>query len=137
MTDLEFSQALETCALPNDMFHHSDHLRLAWIYLRRYGPRDAYAKVAATIRNYAGHLGASHKYHETITLAWVRLVAYADQCLPRSAGFDDVLLAVPDLLDKNMLRRYYSSAVLDSDAARYAFVEPDLEPLPLSSPTIR
>ena len=38
MTDQEFAAAIETCRLPNAQFHHRDHLRLAWIYLRRYGP---------------------------------------------------------------------------------------------------
>lgn len=130
MSDEEFVEAFESCVLPNEMFRHREHLRLAWIYLRRYGSSEAHARVAESIRTYAEHLGAIHKYHETVTQAWLCLVANADNCLPEAASIEDILAAFPDLLDKSVLRRYYSSALLESDAARIEFVEPDLEPLP-------
>jgi len=130
MTDDEFVEAFESCTLPKELFHHRDHLRLAWIYLRRYGPGEAGARVGESIRRYAAHLGVSQKYHETITLAWFLLVEHADGHAPPGASFEDMLEAFPELLDQNTPRRYYSSAVLDSDAARAAFIEPDLAPLP-------
>jgi hypothetical protein len=37
MTDEEFLRAFEACELSNGCFHHRDHIRLAWIYVHRYG----------------------------------------------------------------------------------------------------
>ena len=38
MTDSEFVDSFEDCTLPSTAFHHRDHVRLAWIYLRRHPP---------------------------------------------------------------------------------------------------
>ena len=35
MTDDEFAAALEALTLPPSGFRHADHVRLAWIYLKR------------------------------------------------------------------------------------------------------
>lgn len=127
MTDDQFVDAFETCKLPKEMFHHRDHLRLAWIYLRKYGSAVARERTVESIRRYAAHLGVSEKYHETITIAWMLLLEAAAQ---RGSCFEDVLAASPELLDKDTLQRYYSSGLLKSDDARKAFVAPDLVPLP-------
>jgi len=130
MTDDEFADAFETCQLPNALFHHRDHLRLAWIYLRRYGSAEAGARISKSIQRYAAHHGATQKYNETVTLAWLQLVDNAVSRAPTGARFEDALAAFPELLDKSTLGEYYSRAVLDSDAARRIFVQPDLKPLP-------
>jgi hypothetical protein len=130
MTDQEFAEAFEKCELPKELFHHRDHLRLAWIYLQRYGSTQAEARISESIRRYAAHLGVSEKYHETITVAWLRLVRQASDCAPRGAGFVGVLAACPHLLKQDALREYYSGAALESERARHVFVEPDLKALP-------
>ena len=33
MTDIDMTRALERCELPDDGFHHADHLRVALVYL--------------------------------------------------------------------------------------------------------
>ena len=43
-------RAFETGALPNSAFHHRDHIRLAWIYLRRDGPETGAREVIDGIR---------------------------------------------------------------------------------------
>lgn len=133
MTDLEFTTAFETCALPAEDFHHRDHLRLAWLYLRRYGRDRAAVEIAESIRRFAAHLNASQKYHQTITVVWLELVHLAMQSLPDTATFDDLLEACPELLQKSALAEYYSSGVLNSETARSIFVPPDLKPLRLAS----
>ena len=124
MTDAEFARAFETCELPPDNFHHRDHIRLAWIFLQRYGA-EAGAQIAISIRRYAAHLGKSDKYHETVTQAWMRLVAAAG-----ATSFEALTEAHPELLDKAFLNEFYSDAALQSAAAREKFVEPDRKPLP-------
>jgi len=130
LSDDEFTNAFESCELPNEAFHHRDHLRLAWIYLRSYGPVEAQARMSESIRRFAAHHGSADKYHETITVAWLRLVCNAIRRTPRQAAFEDVLAVFPGLLAKTALSEHYSSAVLESAAARMVFVEPDLKPIP-------
>jgi len=127
MTDRQFVEAFETCTLPKEQFHHRDHLRLAWIYLKSHGSAAARVRIVESIRRYAAHLGVSEKYHETITIAWMRIVEQAADDLP---SFEDVLAVMPELRDKDTLQTYYSPAVLQSEEARTRFVEPDLKPLP-------
>jgi hypothetical protein len=136
MTDEEFTDAFESCRLPNAQFRHRDHLRLAWIYLKRYGSAAAEARISDSIRKYAAHNGATQKYHETVTLAWLRLVDCAASRAPSGTPFEDVLGAFPELQDKNSLQEYYSRAVLESDSAQGIFVQPDLKPLPTRKASI-
>ena len=128
--DDEFVAAFEACTLPNEQFRHRDHLRLAWIYLRRFGASGAEARIAQSIRRYAEFHGATQKYHHTVTLAWLRLIQRAAARLPEQALFEDVLRASPELLDKGTLGEYYSKELVGSERARADFVEPDLKPLP-------
>src|SRR5215475_254972 len=102
VADAEFVRAFEAGEIPGADFHHRDHIRLAWIYLQRHGS-SAGAHIAASIRNYAAHLGVSDKYHETITQAWMHLVAAAEP----ATTFDGFVERNPGLLDKNLLKSYY------------------------------
>jgi len=77
MNDDEFLTAFEACTL--DEFHHRDHIKVAYLYLRRYPLDDAIAKVRAGLQALAAAWGApvndlEKGYHETMTQAWVRLV---------------------------------------------------------------
>ncbi|HEX6895209.1 MAG TPA: hypothetical protein VF146_08050 [Bryobacteraceae bacterium] len=126
--DDEFATAFENCQVPNDAFHHREHLRLAWIYLRRFGS-EAGLQIRVAILRFAAAHGKADKYHETITFAWLRLVADgAERSNARS--FAELLRASPELLDKNTLHQHYSPELLGSDAARTRFVPPDRKPLP-------
>jgi hypothetical protein len=152
--DDEFLAAFESATLTD--FHHVDHIRAAWIYLRRLPFSDASQRMAESVRHFAAKKGAHQKYHETITQAWMLLVVdalerdrqseagekvTADGSRPdvttRAArasdlapGFDAFAAAHPNLLDVRALDRFYSSPLLASPAARTGFVAPDLSPLP-------
>jgi hypothetical protein len=128
--DDEFMEAVETCTLPNAAFHHRDHLRLAWIYVSRFGYQAGSERMAASIRRYAAYHGATEKYHETITRAWMDLVQYAAARTIDPPGFDAFLAANADLADPHALDAYYSPELLASVAARQEWVPPDLRSLP-------
>ena len=130
VADEEFVSAFEACQLSNEDFHHRDHIRLAWIYLQRYPELEARERMAAAIRKFAAHHGKSDKYHETMTVAWLRLVADATTRLTGDAGFDELTTAAPELLDKSTIQKYYSTAALATEAARTTWTEPDVQPLP-------
>jgi hypothetical protein len=123
-------EAFESCRLPGSQFHHSDHIRLAWIYLGRMSEEEASARIEQSIRRFAAHNGASQKYHHTMTLAWMRLVAAARQATPEARDFESFAAQHAELFDMKLLSRYYSAAQLGSSKAKSGWAEPDLSNLP-------
>ena len=116
MTDEAFARSFETGGVTPADFNHVAHVRVAWVYLRE------------AIRGFAAAAGASQKYHETITVLWMRLLADV-KARGASGELADVLREHPALADKDLPLRYYSRERLFSDEARAAWVEPDRQPL--------
>ena len=110
-------------------FGHREHIQLAFIAGRRHGA----AAVSDLMRDWIGEIaaahGAPHKYHDTITIAWARLVAH-HVATDNEDDFDEFIHRNPGLLDKSLLARHYTSSVLGSAEARSGWVPPDLIPLP-------
>lgn len=125
MTDEEFLARFERCEL--DGFAHRDHVRLAWIELRAWGRDAALARVRDGIRRFAAHHGAAGKYHETMTVGWLALVASALTASPDEPSFEAFLAANPRLLESALLLQHYSPEALAR--GRDAWVEPDLRPI--------
>ena len=123
-------EAFESCRLPAAQFHHADHIRLAWIYLGRMSEAEATARIEGSIRQFAAHNGVSEKYHHTITLAWMRLVAAARRAAPSAQGFEAFAEQHRELFDVKALSNYYSLERLGSTQAKLEWAEPDLRPLP-------
>lgn len=129
MTDLDFIRAFEDCTLPGELFHHREHLRLAWLYLQNADDAAAEKLMEEGIRRYAASLGAAEKYHHTLTLFWVRAVSRARRETPATTSFEAFASAHPELLDKAFVGRHYSPALLESARARSGWVNPDRLPL--------
>ena len=128
--DDEFVRAFESCELAGELFHHADHVRLTWIYVRQFGEQAAAERVMAGIRRFATHNGSPQKFHFTQTRAWVRLIAAAHLSSPEQMTFEEFIAKHPNLLGADALGGYYSKALLDSPAARAGWVEPDISALP-------
>jgi hypothetical protein len=130
-----------------ERFGHRQHVQLTWLAVRRYGVDDAIGVVSDGIQQTARYAGAPHKYHATVSRAWVEAVGYHAAEHPADDSdsddsdsddfdaddFDAFVEANPGLLDKRLLSRFYSSAVLASADARGGWVEPDREAFPWSS----
>ena len=125
LSDEEFLEAFDSCRLLNSEFHHADHLRLAWLHLHREPVETALANVRAGIQNFAAHHGAVHLYHETITTAWVRLLA-----THREHSFDEFLRENEARLSGGLLYRFWTPEVLAGQEARGRWVAPDRRELP-------
>jgi hypothetical protein len=110
-------------------FGHREHLELAWTYLQMYDVSQASEAMAAAIRHLARRHGAEQKYHETLTRAWVRCVAVHRQRWA-AEDFDAFLERNPDLLERGLIKHFYSRDPLDSERARAAWADPDLRALP-------
>jgi hypothetical protein len=126
MTDAEFVHEFFE-SLPGGEFHHRDHLRLAWMAVRRSDVERAVELVAHAIAAFASAHGRSQKFHRTLTEFWVRLVEHASR---DDRDFDTVLRRHPMLLDVRLPERHWSRRALWSDEARGRWVEPDVRPLP-------
>ena len=108
----EFVAAVEECRYANAEFRHADHVRLAWIYVRRYGAREAEERIVKTIMRFAISQGHEEKYHGTLTRAWLRLVATAQHLTPNVTAFDELLAKHRWLLDRSALSAFYSGTRL-------------------------
>jgi hypothetical protein len=128
-TDEEFREAFESLKVPSEVFHHREHIRLAWIYTREFPQGQALERMVQGIQAFAKHHGAAAKYHHTITVAWMRLVRHAARATP-TPDYNAFASAHPRLFNPWLLEYYYSRARLQSDAARHAWIEPDLRSLP-------
>jgi len=128
MTDQEFLAAFEQQTLSE--FPHRMHIRMAWLYLRANDWDAAQARIRDGIQRFAATLGASRKYHETITLFWARIVKHAIDHAPEIDDFSAFIEKFSFLLDSTIIAVHYSSALLGSEHARRVWCEPDLRPLP-------
>jgi hypothetical protein len=129
-SDEDFREAFESLRIPNEMFHHREHIRLAWIYSRQFPQEEALGRMVQGIQAFAKHHGAAAKYHHTITVAWMRLVRHAVRQPPQAPDFNTFAAAHAHLFHPRLLEYYYSKARLQNDAARHGWVEPDLRSLP-------
>jgi hypothetical protein len=131
LTDDDFVRSFEDGSLPNAAFHHRDHVRLAWLYLRRHPPLEALARFADGLRRFATANGHPGLYHETITWAYLLLIhermarGGAPTWEEFAAGNPDLLTWKPSILD-----RYYRPETLGSELARRVFVMPDCQAAP-------
>jgi hypothetical protein len=129
MTDEAFARAFEQGAVTPVQFDHAAHVRVAWVYLHESASMDeALARMRDAIRRFAAAAGVPRKYHETITVLWMRLLADV-KAAGASGELAGVLRAHPALADKDLPLQYYSRELLFSDDARAAWVEPDRRPL--------
>ena len=124
-TDEAFLAAFEAGAIPKADFHHREHVRLAWLYLRRHGPADAIQRMREGIRRFAASHDVPGLYHETLTTFWVLAVEEAHRADPEALDFESFARRHPELLDKDLVRRYYREGTIDSEKARTEWIEPD------------
>ncbi len=129
--DREFVLDFEACRVPPDQFHHREHLRLAYIYLTQSSTEQAHQKVRTAIKAFIRHNQADpDKYHETITQAWILAVDHFMHHSKPAASSDEFVELNPRLLDARIMLSHYSEQALFSDAARAAFIEPDIQAIP-------
>jgi N-formylglutamate deformylase len=124
MSDDDFLEALAACTLSESAFDHCQHVRLAYLQLRR---KDLYAAMRDTrslLSHFAASLGRADRYHETITMAFVVAIHARIQEAGDGGGWPGFAAANPDLLDKTFLGRHYGADELGAPRARRYFVLP-------------
>jgi hypothetical protein len=122
MNDNDFITAFENARLTE--FHHRDHVRAAWCYLRSSTVLGALERFTLALKRFAAAQGKPQLYHETITWAYLFLIHERMQDGETWEGFaernSDLLVWRPSILD-----RYYRPETIASDRARHRFILPD------------
>jgi len=125
--DAELLDAFESGTLSPSAFHHREHVRLAWLYLRQESFLGAIGGFTEGLKRFAARAGKEGLYHETIT--WAYLVLIHERLARPTAGstFEVFAKRNADLFARSpsVLDRYYRPETLASDVARRAFVLPD------------
>jgi len=127
MNDEEFIQGFEAGTLAGEGFHHREHVRIVWLYLRRYPLIETLKRFSDGLKRFATANGKPNLYHETITWAYVLLIH--ERVARNGSGQDWAQFSQTntDLFDwkNNLLKSYYREETLRSPLARASFVFPD------------
>lgn len=111
----------ETCTL--GALDHEDHVRLGWFYLSHERLPAVLESFPEKLQRFATSKGASKKYHETITWAFLMLIHGRMKESP-SLSWTEFAARNPDLLRNDVLAKFYSKEELGSDQARHSFLLP-------------
>lgn len=125
MDDRQFLAAFDAGTLDPATFSHAQHVRAAWLCLRDDPSRDGVARLRRGLKQLAIRAGQPGHYHETITVAFARLI----QRRMREIGphsYDEFERRAPEFFadGKALLAEIYDEATLRSDEARHQFVPP-------------
>ena len=117
-------RAFEAGEIEPGCFPHRDHVRMGFELARSAPFTEAADRFSRGLKKLVARAGTPDKYHDTITVAFMALIAERVGQSPEQdfAAFE---AANPDLFDRKVLGRWYDEARLNSPAARRAFVLPD------------
>ncbi|MGA9640778.1 MAG: hypothetical protein WBQ72_05240 [Terriglobales bacterium] len=127
--DARLVSDFEQGRVPGD-FHHADHVRVAFAYVSELPLLDAIAKFSAALRRFATGRGKPNLYHQTITWAYLLIIAERIARAGSPHSWEDFAANNPDVLmwKGGVLDRHYKKSTLDSDLAKKVFVLPDRAP---------
>jgi hypothetical protein len=115
----------ENNELESSAFSHADHVRVAWGLLQHHDFFAALSRMRVGLRSLAARAGRATAYNETITLAFMAVI-YERVEAARDRGWRAFAEQNADLLDKNMLKRFYTATRMTSAQAREGLLLPDL-----------
>jgi hypothetical protein len=127
MQDEELLSKFEDTSLPLSEFHHEEHLRVAFLYLRRHALLDVLERFPAALQRYAAAHGKNGLYHQTISWAFLFIVHERMAAGGETESWEEFKQSNVDLLQgsKSTLAKYYRDDTIASPAARQYFVMPD------------
>jgi hypothetical protein len=126
MTHEQIIRNFENDTLPDDSFHHADHVRLAFAYLSQYPVLVALGKFVSALQRFAAARGKTQLYNETITYVYFFLI-HERMARHEVTEWEEFTRRNPDLLawKDGALSHYYHEGTLKSDLARKVFLLPD------------
>ncbi|MFA0963841.1 hypothetical protein AB9P05_18695 [Roseivirga sp. BDSF3-8] len=129
LSDDPLEQQMISVTLDPSLFTHEAHLRLAWVYIRKYGVEQAIDNIGEQIRQFAAKNGAPDKYNQTVTEAAVRIV-YHFYLKASEVDFHTLIEQYPRLKTDfiSLLRAHYSFDLFQDAKAKRSYLQPDLLP---------
>jgi hypothetical protein len=127
----EFLAAFEARTLPKERWTHGAHLLTGACYVHTLGEAPAIDKMRLCVSRYNESVGGVNSdtsgYHETITIAWIKLLSALLRDTGPAPRAEFAALAVSRFeADKGILRRYYDFNLVTSVEARRNWVPPTL-----------
>lgn len=134
MDDAVFYDCFLVGQFPPEEWKHREHIKAAYLCLRRYSLTEA----TEQMRRGLAALNAAHKapneidrgYHETMTVAWMQVVDVTMRVFGTECDADTFCDKHPHLMQKTLMRLFYSKDRIMTWDAKQRFVEPDLARLP-------
>jgi hypothetical protein len=108
-------------------FAHREHVRMAFEMLRRHDFAETVLHFSRALRIMAERAGKPQAFHQTVTIAFLSLIAERLEA-GRWSDFADFARDNPDLLEKGLLARWYRPERLASEPARRTFLLPEPTP---------
>ena len=106
-------------------FPHREHVRMAFEMLRRHDFAETALHYSRALRAMSARAGNPQAFHQTVTIAFLSLIAERMQDCGGAADFEALVRDHPELLDKAALTRWYRPERLASEAARHTFLLPE------------
>lgn len=123
-------RAFENATLTPSEFTHHAHMTVALWYLWRSPYAEAVTQMCTAIRHFAARHHHDQLYNETITLFWMQLLQHLlQQAQPVTSIAETVYQILMTWGSMAFVFKHYSHARVFSEAAKHAWVEPDLRPL--------
>ena len=104
-------------------FPHRAHVQVSYELLEHHRFPEALLHLARGLRGLAAKAGKPEVYNETITAAFLALIA-EQRLRGRYSNWDDFAVRNSDLFEKDCLRNWYEPELLQSAVARQTFVLP-------------
>jgi len=127
--------------VPHAEWTHRAHLTVGAWHVHHHGADEALAMLRTGIRALNDAHGtpnsATRGYHETITRAYVTLLAEALAAFPAATPLAERVAHILEspIAERDVLFRFWSRDLLMAPAARAAWIAPDLAPLRLAAAT--
>lgn len=129
LSDEEFEMKFEKLEFRPLWFTHEAHLRLAWIYVTKYGKKTAFEKYSSQLQEFAKKYSADGKYNATVTFASIQIMSnFIDKS--DMYDFQDFINEFPQLKTnfKGVLETHYSGNIFTLIEAKQQILQPDLQP---------
>jgi len=127
--------SFESCTTSKEDFTHRSHLTVAAYYLHCSNQAEATQRMRAGLLRFLEHHGVGRaKFHETLTVFWMRTVLNCLEGLDQRLSLLEMTNAVIESLsDSRLVFEYYSEDLLRMEETRNSWVAPDLKDMERNS----
>jgi len=129
LTNQQLEDKFSSCTLNPIFFTHEAHLRLGYIYIKKYGLEKAIEKLCKQIALFDKNFDDGTKFNKTLTTASAKIINHFI-CKSKSANFIELLIEFPKLKSnfKGLLKSHYTLDIFNTKKAKQEYLEPDLLP---------